>query len=134
MVTLFKSTGPVRHHTGKKRFALNSILATLGYILSPLSWWNDMVVNVPLAYGFAIPFSLLNERLFLPAFIIGYWLTNVLGFVLLHKGVAGLVCEQPRKQSICRYLMIAFAYTAIITVMVWLQWIPAPTELINSQQ
>lgn len=131
MATLFKTTGPTRHDTGKKRYALNSILATVGYILSPLSWWNDMVVNVPLAYVFSIPFTLLNNQLFLPAFIVGYWLTNVLGFVLLHKGVVGLVSKKPRQQRLWHYLIVALAYTAIIMLLVWLDWIPMPTELIK---
>ncbi len=38
------------------------IVAVIGYLLSPLSWWNDLFVNVPLAYLFALPFSLLHEH------------------------------------------------------------------------
>lgn len=89
-----------------------------------------MVVNVPLAYLFSVPFTLLNQQLFLPAFIVGYWLTNVLGFVLLHKGVVGLVSNKPRQQRLWHYLIVALVYTAIIVLLVWLDWIPMPTELI----
>ena len=134
MVTWFKTSKPTPHHTGKKHYALNSMLATVGYILSPLSWWNDMVVNVPLAYVFSIPFTMFNERLFLPAFIVGYWLTNVLGFVLLHKGVVGLVSKQPRKHSLWQHAIVALVYSAIIMVLVWLQWIPIPTEFMQRFQ
>ncbi len=131
MVTLFKTTRTNRHHTASKRYALNSIVATVGYILSPLSWWNDMVVNVPLAYALSIPFTLLSDQLFLPAFILGYWFTNVLGFILLHVGVVGLVRKQPRQHSLWQHIVISLVYTAIIILLVWLQWIPMPAELIQ---
>ena len=134
MVTWFKTSKPTGHYTGKKHYALNSILATVGYILSPLSWWNDMVVNVPLAYVFSIPFSMFNEQLFLPAFVVGYWLTNVLGLVLLHKGVVGLVSKEPRKKNLWQYVIVAFFYTAIIMLLVWLEWVPMPTELMQQSQ
>jgi len=42
---------------GKKRVILRVLLrgtlGVAGFILSPLSWWNDVIVNFPLAYGFA---------------------------------------------------------------------------------
>ena len=28
------------------------VMAFIGFMLSPLSWWNDLFVNVPLAVGF----------------------------------------------------------------------------------
>ena len=36
-----------------KRKVSGSILAVIGFMLSPLSWWNDAFVNFPLALGFA---------------------------------------------------------------------------------
>ncbi|MEB3104243.1 MAG: hypothetical protein VKN17_00515, partial [Cyanobacteriota bacterium] len=29
------------------------VLIGVGWLLSPLCWWNDLVINLPLAYGFA---------------------------------------------------------------------------------
>ena len=52
--------------------------------------------------------TLIDERLYVPSFALGYWLTNVLGFVLLHKGVAGMLST--RKASLKRDLLIATAY------------------------
>ena len=107
----------------------SSIIAAVGYILSPLSWWNDLFVNVPLAYGFSWPFTLLDQRLFLPAFIVGYWLSNLLGFILLHHGIAGLVRQQKTKNGLLYNIIVTILYTAVITVLVWLQWIPSPAVL-----
>jgi hypothetical protein len=127
---LFKSGkgGPTRG-TAKRR-VLDSVLATMGYILSPLSWWNDMVVNVPLSYVFSYPFSLIDERLFLPAFVLGYWLSNLLGFLLLHRGAAGLLGRHKPSMSVWKSLLVALAYTIIIVLLVWFKWIPVPTDLV----
>jgi hypothetical protein len=38
------------------------ILVTLGFLLSPVSWWNDIFVNIPLAYIFALPFGFMRNR------------------------------------------------------------------------
>lgn len=107
----------------------NGIVAGVGWLLSPLSWWNDLVFNVPLAYLFSLPFSLLDERLYIPTFIVGYWLTNVLGLVLLHKGVLGMV--RKRKASWRRDLLVATAYTIVIALVAVLGWLPSPSSLLE---
>ena len=114
---------------GWRRRAKGAVVATLGWLLSPLSWWNDLVVNVPLAYLFAVPFSLLDERLYVPAFALGYWLTNVLGFVLLHKGVAGMINR--RTATLRHDLLVATAYTILVAVVAWLGWLPSPSSLLE---
>ena len=60
------ATTPVKKMIAKKHHLINIILVTAGFILSPLSWWNDLLVNIPLAYLFSLPFSILDESLFLP--------------------------------------------------------------------
>ena len=114
-----------------KRRTLSAAMMTIGYILSPLSWWNDLFVNVPLAYTFAFPFSLVSERLFLSFFILGYWLSNLIGFILLHRGFAGLISKQPGKVTLVNHIIVTFLYTGFIMVLVWLHWIPMPDELIK---
>src|SRR5436190_24167442 len=69
----------------KRRFQ-GGLLGFIGFLLSPLSWWNDLVINVPLAIGFAWLVSLLHRPAFGPAVVVGYWLTNVIGLILMHKG------------------------------------------------
>jgi len=130
---LLKSFRSAHVTTSSKRYVLNSVLATIGYILSPLSWWNDMVVNVPLAYAFSIPFTFISEQLFLPSFIAGYWLSNFLGFILIHKGVTGLVRKRESRLGLKHQIVISLLYTAIIVIMVWVGWLPLPTELINAK-
>ncbi len=81
----------------KNRKIKNVILIIAGYILSPLSWWNDIFVNIPLAYVFALPFGFISRNLFLPAMVVGYWITNIVGLVLMHHGVVNLFFEKKEK-------------------------------------
>lgn len=108
-----------------------SFLLTIGYLLSPLSWWNDLFVNVPLAYIFSIPFSFLNEGLFLPSFIFGYLLTNLLGFYMMHKGVNSLRKKIIKKGELKKDLIISLIYVLLISISYILGWIKAPVEYLH---
>ena len=112
----------------KKQPLTNILLVGIGFILSPLTWWNDLVVNVPLAYLIATPFSLISEKLFLPGFVVGYWLTNLLGFLLMHWGGRGLIKNQRTQLTIKHSLLISSIYTLIIIVMVLLGWLAPPSK------
>jgi hypothetical protein len=116
----------------KKRSLLNIILITAGFILSPLTWWNDLLINIPLAYFFSLPFSLLDETLFLPSFIVGYWLTNLLGFLLMHWGGVGLIYKERSTISVKRSLYISLIYSIIVVMLVLLGWLESPTEYLQS--
>jgi hypothetical protein len=96
-------------------------LALIGFMLSPLSWWNDLFVNVPLALAFAWVISLFYAPAFAWSLVLGYWLTNILGFILLHKGTQKLLSDQPRRYSrrdLLRDVGISLLYTALIVVLV----------------
>lgn len=101
-----------------KRKVTGGALATLGFLLSPLSWWNDLFVNVPLALAFAWLVSLVYEPAFNASVVVGYWLTNVLGFVLMHKGANQLLKPEESRRDTRRELvkdvLISLAYTALI--------------------
>ena len=129
----FRFGKDIFHRHGSHR-VIDSVLATIGYILSPLSWWNDLFVNVPLSYAISYPFTLIDERLFLSAFIIGYWFTNWLGLVLLHRGVTGLFVKEKTSMGMRDSLLVAVVYTLIIAALVWLEWIPAPTEYFQTNK
>ncbi|HVM47255.1 MAG TPA: hypothetical protein VMU04_04470 [Candidatus Acidoferrum sp.] len=104
-----------------KRKVGGGLVAFVGYMLSPLSWWNDMFVNVPLALAFAWVVSLFYKPVFASALVLGYWLTNVLGFILMHKGAQTALTDQPRRYSrrdLLRDLGISLLYTALILLLV----------------
>jgi hypothetical protein len=107
-----------------KRKVTGGALAVIGFMLSPLSWWNDLFVNVPLALLFAWTVSLVYRPAFEASVIIGYWLTNVLGFVLMHKGAQKMLASEDRKYSrrdLLRDLGISLLYTGLIVVLLKLE-------------
>ena len=62
------------------------LLLSLGWLLSPLCWWNDLVINLPLAYGFARLVQHWRPDAFAACLVVGYWLSNVVGIVLMQSG------------------------------------------------
>jgi hypothetical protein len=106
-------------------------LTFIGYMLSPLSWWNDMFLNIPLAVGFAWVVS----RFYAPAYefavVFGYWLTNVLGLYLMHRGIQNLRGQEQLKlrHNLHRDLLISLAYTALIVVLLKLGLLQPLTDL-----
>jgi len=111
-----------------KRNISGGILGFIGFMLSPLSWWNDAVVNLPLALIFASvvgvfyrPVAEQGSVAFDTAVVLGYWLTNILGFVLMHKGARKVLSETDLKYSrraFLRDIAISLIYTAVIVVLI----------------
>jgi len=99
-----------------------TILSVVGYTLSPLSFWNDLFVNFPIAYLFGLLFGLASQKLFLTGLITGYWLSNIAGFVLLHKGITCMVNpDLPMKftrSELIKDGLISLAYTGVLVFLV----------------
>lgn len=117
----------------KKSIVKRSLLATVGYFLSPLSWWNDLYVNFPIAYALAWLVGLVDQRLFSVALIGFYWVTNITGLILLHRGLAP-VADRPdspvkeRWKSILSDLAISLVYTGIIVLLMYSGLLKLPQE------
>jgi hypothetical protein len=111
-----------------KRKAGGGLIGLIGFLLSPLSWWNDTFINVPLALGFGWFVALFYKPAFKPGVVVGYWITNVLGFVLLHKGTARVLKDEARpytRRDLARDVAISLAYTALIVLLLKMNWLPA---------
>ena len=98
-------------------------LAVLGFLLSPLSWWNDLFVNVPLALAFAWPISWFWPQLFGVSFVVGYWLTNVAGLWLMHVGVQHMRGKAAVTSGAAwrGHLLTSLAYTLLLVVLLALK-------------
>jgi hypothetical protein len=104
-----------------KRQVSGGTLAFIGYMLSPLSWWNDLFVNWPLALVCAWIISWIYKPAFTASLILAYWLTNVLGFVLMQKGGAKIISGEDKPYSrrcLLRDLAISLLYTLLIVALV----------------
>ena len=120
----------------RKRKISGGILATIGYLLSPLSWWNDAFINIPLALVFAWLASFVYKPAFAASLIIGYWLTNVLGFVLLHKGARQVFSEKPppdSRRELWTDVMVSLVYTGVIVALIKLEILKPFTGYFNGK-
>lgn len=106
-----KELPPTRAAKFKKRFFPGLIFA-IGYILSPLSWWNDVFVNLPLAWLIGNAVNLFVPGSFEIGMIGGYWLSNLAGILFMLWGGSRLLGKQPpQKREIWISIAVSLLYT-----------------------
>ena len=102
----------------------------LGYLLSPLCWWNDLLFNLPIAYGFGYACSILSPKLLLPCSIIGYWLSNIIGILLMQFGSKDIFQKEPQEHNLKKELVTGLisstAYTLLIMLLIQLKILDSP--------
>ena len=107
----------------------------LGYLLSPLCWWNDLLFNLPIAYGFGYACSLLSPKLLLPCSIIGYWLSNIVGILLMQFGSKDIFQKEPQEHNLKKELVTGLisstAYTLLIILLIQLKILDSPILFAN---
>lgn len=107
------------------RLAWGSVFA-IGFTLSPISWWNDAVINLPIAYLGAQLVAMLDQRLFLPAFVGMYWATNLIGLLCMHISGRKLLRKTEPGISLRRFFLISLLYTLLIVALGQFKWIQSP--------
>lgn len=55
----------------------------LGWLLSPLTSWNDVFLNIPLSYVLAVAVKKIFNTDFVVTLVAAYWFTNILGIVMM---------------------------------------------------
>lgn len=73
---------------------LNRLLFFIGWLLSPFTTWNDVFINIPLAYLAASLFFKIFPGNFAFQVIIFYWLSNGLGMLLMYAAGRNVLKEK----------------------------------------
>jgi hypothetical protein len=112
------------------------LLLLVGYLLSPLCWWNDLIFNLPIAYLFGYLCNWVYPGALLPGAIAGYWLSNIVGILMMQFGAIDVFQQatqetetsQPRslKQELLTGFVTSTVYTLIILALVQLKILDAP--------
>ncbi|MEO0967816.1 MAG: hypothetical protein AAFX80_05590 [Cyanobacteria bacterium J06639_18] len=109
------------------------VFVGVGYMLSPLSWWNDLFFNLPIAYLFGYAVSWISQDLFLPFTIVGYWISNVLGILMMQMGVTDIFVEQQKERNLKKDLLVGLgsstAYTFLILGLFYFHVLELPDFL-----
>lgn len=119
---------PVRKSKSKKKSNKGFFVAFfgggIGFVLSPLSWWNDVGVNIPLAALMTWPivclfkiFQPVTSELYLSIFVANYWITNFLGVALMHFGLMSVRKTPYSKMHINTSILITTIYTFAIVLV-----------------
>jgi hypothetical protein len=109
-------------------------LVGLGWLLSPLCWWNDLVFNLPVALGVGRLVAIWIPDGFLAGVVAGYWLSNVVGILLMQSGALGLMSAErstDRRRDLLVGLATSSLYTLAMVAMVQLGWLSAPMALLE---
>ncbi|MBM3246978.1 hypothetical protein FJZ17_00330 [Candidatus Pacearchaeota archaeon] len=104
----------------------------LGYLLSPVSWWNNLLINAPLAYLFAflVAIAKYDPNLFNLCFVGFYFLLNIGGLLILKYSINTPLQQVYgwKKESIVMGLVWVVIYSIIIIVLLYLDIIRIPYE------
>jgi hypothetical protein len=94
------------------------LLLAIGYLLSPLCWWNDIFFNLPIAYAFGYIFSWLSPDLLFPCTIVGYWLSNIAGILLMQLGTLDVLADKPKEKNLKKELLTGLVSSTAFTVVI----------------
>ena len=101
-------------------------------MLSPLSWWNDIFFNLPIALVFGYAIGWIKADWFLAGTVVGYWLSNVLGIVMIQFGAVDMFAGE-EKRNTRRDLLLGLGgstlYTVVIAALVYLHVLEVPDFL-----
>ena len=117
---------------GLRQKLQGSVIATVGFLLSPLSWWNDLYVNIPIAYVCAWLLHFVYRKHFGASMVFFYWLSNLVGLLMLHKGVADIAGKADERRELLRSILVDLAlslvYSAVLAALVYTDVIRLPEE------
>ncbi|MFB2937644.1 hypothetical protein ACE1B6_20540 [Aerosakkonemataceae cyanobacterium BLCC-F154] len=110
------------------------LLVGIGYMLSPLSWWNDLFFNLPISLLFGYLVGWIDADWFLPGTIVGYWLSNVVGILMMQFGAMDMFLAGEQR-NLRRDLLIGLGgstvYTLVVAGLVYFHFVEVPAFLIN---
>lgn len=100
-----------------QKHIVHSTVFFIGWLFSPLTWWNDCFINIPISYIGAHFFAPLFHLPFGTMVIVLYWGTNILGIVGMVVGGKGITENCPNN---IKTLMVMALVMGIYSAMIWL--------------
>lgn len=105
---------PWSHVSWKKVWG--GLLFAVGWLLSPLCWWNDLLINLPVAYGFGYLCHWIAADWLLPGTIVGYWLSNLVGILLMQVGAIAVFQTPKQERNLKQELFFGVISSSLFTV------------------
>lgn len=90
----------------------------LGWLLSPLTAWNDVFVNMPLAYIASAIFVKIFHTDLVVTLVAAYWFTNILGIgMMIASGQSIFRDKANRRRELLIILGTMVAYSLLMVVI-----------------
>jgi hypothetical protein len=90
----------------------------IGWMLSPLTFWNDAFVNIPISYLCASFAARFIKADFLVLVLIFYWISNGIGILMmLFSGKSIMQDKSDRLRSMVKLLITIAIYSTIIIIL-----------------
>lgn len=84
-------------------------------MLSPFTFWNDAFLNIPISYLCANVFIRIWPANFLLTVLVFYWLSNMLGILLMYLGGKSILREgRSLRRELVKLLLTMAAYSLIL--------------------
>lgn len=104
----------------------NRAIFVIGWLLSPLTVWNDAVVNLPISYVCAGLVRRLVPVSFLALTIVFYWLTNIIGILMMLAAGKNVVAESGKPGRAIAGMAITIAIYSVILIILYRSGILKP--------
>ena len=90
----------------------------IGWMLSPLTFWNDVFVNIPISYLCASLAVRFIKTDFLFLVLIFYWLSNLFGILMMiFSGKSIIEDKSNRLHALITLLVTVVIYSVIIIIL-----------------
>ncbi len=90
----------------------------IGWMLSPLTFWNDIFVNIPISYLCAWLAIRFIKADFLFLVLVFYWISNGIGILMMYlSGKSIMQDKSNRLQALETILITVIIYSAIIIIL-----------------
>ena len=88
----------------------------VGWLLSPLTWWNDAFVNIPLSYLMASALHACFRGLRFGWLVLGcYWFTNAVGLAMMSaEGAQMIKTSRNWKRTLTWICVSILLYSAVM--------------------
>ena len=90
----------------------------IGWMLSPLTFWNDAFVNIPIAYLLASLVVRFIKADFLFLVLVFYWLSNGSGILMMYLSGKSIIQDKnSRLKALVTLLITVLIYSSIIIIL-----------------
>ena len=97
---------------------IHSSVFFLGWLLSPLTFWNDVFINIPFAYLCASLVFRLAHFDFLLMVMVFYWFSNILGIAMMYFSGRAIAREVGYwKDVVLKTVLTILIYSIVLVLL-----------------